>query len=428
MIVKYSTADNNYTLLRRTASFADYLHKICQLSCAILIIYYCWYVQAFGNQALIVYGAFLIVSVCLFLIHFLYVDIRINSIPYGIWNFLVIVVYAFITGIFVSYDFGTLLHAIRQYIIYFVIIYAFCVVSNYADSYEWILKSINIGILISCAQLLFFGYNYSASRIVLSNNSNPNLLGTLLNLGLFSVLFRIKYTLKSVLISAFEIGIIFYNVIMTGSRKSFIGSIILISFWCVALIIQSFKEENTNKRILLILVLLFIIIAFSGFYRKFIVHSTVIARMGTMRNEESNSERIKMYREAVKVFIDKPIFGGGFDQFRYWSGRGGYAHSTYAEAIADFGTLGAVIYFTPFICAAIQSVLVAINKKGDYHSVLILALCIVELFLGTVQTWFFEMAHVFSWAIIFIFIQWNYRDNKIKRSYSNLLSKHKYIR
>ena len=53
------------------------------------------------------------------------------------------------------------------------------------------------------------------------------------------------------------------------------------------------------------------------------------------------------YKIAWQIFVEKPLLGGGLNQFRYWSGTGAYSHSTYAEAIADFGLVGCIIYFFP---------------------------------------------------------------------------------
>lgn len=388
-------------------SLIESLYKICQFSCVILIIYYCWYVEAFGNQPVIVNGSFLLMSACLLLIHLLTNEIRISEVPYGIWNFIFVIAYSFITGLFVSYDYGTLLHAIRQYLIYFIIIYTLCIVSNHTGSCEWILITINIAILICCLHLVFFGHHYSAHRIVLSNNSNPNILGSLLNLGLFSIVYRTKFRAMPLLIAIPEVCFVFYNVIMTGSRKSFIVSIAILIIWLLAMASQVFSTGSTERRTLFILLLISVFLASFYFYGTFIKNTEVIARMGTMGNEESNSARIEMYREAYRIFIKKPLFGGGLDQYRYWSARGGYSHSTYAEAIADFGLIGSILYFMPFILTVFQIIALVVNNR-DFHCILIMGLCLIELFLGTVQIWFFEMVHIFTWGIIFIIIHQDY--------------------
>ena len=405
----------------------ELLYKFCQFSSVVLIIYYCWYVEAFGNQPIIVYGSFLLMSSCLLLIHLLTNEIRISEIPYGIWNFLPVIAYSFITGLFVSYNYGTLLHAIRQYLIYFIIIYTFCIVSNHTGSYEWILITINIAIFICCVHLTLFGHHYSANRIVLSSNSNPNILGSFLNLGLFSIVYRTKFKAMPLLIAIPEVCFVFYNVIMTGSRKSFIVSIAILIIWLLAMASQVFCTGSIERRTLFILLLMCAFFAFYYFYGTFIKNTEVIARMGTMGNEESNSARIEMYRAAYRIFIKKPLFGGGLDQFRYWSGRGGYSHSTYAEAIADLGLIGSILYFIPFIFTIFKTIILVINNRYFRH-ILILGLCLVEFFLGTVQIWFFEMVHIFTWGIIFIIIHYDNGTDKSIETNAGFIKECRYVK
>ena len=408
-------------------SLIESLYKICQVSCVILIIYYCWYVEAFGNQPVIVYGSFLLMSACLLLIHSLTNEIRVGEIPFGIWNYTLVIAYSLIVGTFVSYDYGALLHAVRQYLIFFVIVYAFCVVSNHTGAYEWILVSINVAILICCVHLSFFGHHYSANRIVLSSNSNPNILGSLLNLGLFSIVYRTRFRLIPFLIAIPQVWFVFYNVVMTGSRKSFIVSIAILIIWSFAMATQVFRNGSAELRTLFILVLVCGLLAFYYFYGTFIINTEVIARMGTMGNEESNSARIVMYKEAYRIFTKKPLFGGGLDQYRYWSARGGYSHSTYAEAIADFGLIGSILYFMPFVFTILQTIALVIYNR-NYHCILILGLCLIELFLGTVQIWFFEMVHIFTWGIIFIIIHHDYRTDKSTETYANVFRRCRYVK
>lgn len=392
-------------------TFMDLIYAVCKYSCIVLIVYYCWYVEAFGNFSLVVNGSFLIMSGCIFLIHLVDAEIRFKEIPYGIWNKVIMIIYTIVPGLLIAYDRSTLLNAIKHYIIFFLITYAFVLVSNYYNSYDWIMNAIISAILIDCFHLVLFGYHYSATRIVLSSNSNPNYLVTLLNLGLFCVLFKTSFTFASLVKSIPISALIFYNVIMAGSRKGLLASLMLFAFWGLSTLVQIHRKGSTRQILVLWAFIIFIIIVFSYVFINIIANAEVMTRMKTMRHEKSNSARIDMYIKALRIFLNKPIFGGGLDQYQHWSGTGGYSHSTYAEAIADFGFVGTVLYFAPFIYTIYTLLTMIINDHQLFYSMFLLGFCLIELFLGAVQVWFLEAGHIITWAIIFICTQKIYYSN-----------------
>ena len=108
-----------------------------------------------------------------------------------------------------------------------------------------------------------------------------------------------------------------------------------------------------------------------------------------------------MYKIAARIFLDKPLFGGGFDQYQFWSGSGAYSHSTYAEAIADLGFVGSVLYFIPIIAAGYRLFGLAFRKGRTYKSQITLALFCAEIFLGVGQIFFLEPQHIFIFTAIF---------------------------
>ena len=124
-----------------------------------------------------------------------------------------------------------------------------------------------------------------------------------------------------------------------------------------------------------------------------------------MESDTSNEARIDMYRDAFNVFLQKPIFGGGLEQYSLWTGTGRIAHSTYAEAIADFGLIGSIIYFIPYLYTVYRAFAIQNRVDEQYKCRMVLVLCMVELFLGIVQIWFMEVTHFYCWTIIFLIVQ-----------------------
>lgn len=383
----------------------ELLYRICQFCCSVLIVYFCWYVEAFGNLSLVVNGSFLLMSACIGVIWIIDREIRLDGIPYGIWNHLAIVVYALVTGIFVAYDSDTLIHAVRQYFIYFIIVYSFCFVSAHYNSFEWILRAINVAVIICSIHLIFFGYHYTEKRIVLSDNSNPNLLGTILNLGLFALLYRTQFSFKKLIWIIPEACVLTYNIVMTGSRKSFIVATGMLMIWGYSLIESVMKNGTKRQKVLVWVFVALGVLAFLRFFNHFVTNTELFSRMQTMGNEESNDTRVGMYIAGFEIFKNKPFFGGGLDQYQFLSGFGTYSHSTYAEMISSFGFVGSLIYLAPFLYALFQATMFALRGEKGFHGKFVLGFCLVEFFLGAGQIWLYDMSHFISWALIFLILQ-----------------------
>lgn len=383
-------------------------YTICQCVCSVLVIYFFWYVEAFGNWSLVVNSSFLIMCGCVFIIWISGMDeTQRFRVPYGVWNSLLMVAYCIIPGLMIAYDQSILLQSVRQYFIYFIIIYAVCLISNKKGSFNWLLYSINVATLICCVHLMGWGHAYSASRIVLSPNSNPNLLGTILNIGLFAVLYRTSIKFKSIMFNFPQIVLLLYNIVMTGSRKSFIAAVALVAIWGYSAFSQTMKSGSKKQKIVMITILICGLVFSIYYYKSFVMNTALFDRMQTMGDEESNGTRIWLYKKAFEIFLNKPLFGGGLHQYQFWSGSGGYSHSTFAEAISDFGLIGSFLYFAPFVSAIIGSFLLAYKEKCDFQSRLILGLCIVEIFWGVGQIWFMDISHFIAWTIIFLYVDSN---------------------
>ena len=146
-------------------------------------------------------------------------------------------------------------------------------------------------------------------------------------------------------------------------------------------------------------------------------------------DNSGNQKRVRFYKQAWEIFLEHPFLGGGYDQFKYLSGTGGYAHSTYAEAIADFGFVGCTIYFIPILYASYQILKKALLTERSFASLLMAALCIAELFLGAGQIFFMEFYHFLAWSILFFYSrEVNSEGQRIQEKEALTDSKCKYIR
>ena len=376
--------------------------RISEIFCYILIIYFLWYVEAFGNNAKMIYTAFLGMMGFLFIFLCRY-GLRLDYMPYGIKRNFAMVLYCVVTGLIVAYSRSELFYYCRQYLIYAFIAFAMAYISRVKGSFGWILNAIKIAVLICCIHLMTNGYHYDSRRIVLSSNNNPNILGIILSLGIFAIAYSTKCTMSRIVAKFIFMMVIYYNIIMSGSRKSLIVSSVIIVFWLCINYRRTAQEGSKYQKIFFSVVILFIICFAVYMYKNFFVDTAVFDRLSTMTDEESNSTRVEYYIDAIEIFKENPMFGGGLHQFGYWSGTGSYSHSTYAEAISNFGIIGCILYFAPIFKSIKKLVNDFVIGNYTFEKSMIFILCCVELFLGIGTIFFYDMYHFIAWTIIYIF-------------------------
>lgn len=81
----------------------------------ILIVYFLWYVQAIGNNMLILYGCTIGATACMVLDVFLKKEISLNRIPLGIMMNLFMVFYSIIAGAILRNEPSLILKSVTTY-------------------------------------------------------------------------------------------------------------------------------------------------------------------------------------------------------------------------------------------------------------------------------------------------------------------------
>ena len=381
--------------------------KITKASTVVLIFYVLFYVQIWGDNHLILYGS-AAVSVISMLIYCMRTgSLAYDRVPYGIWNNLIMVIYTIVTGLFVSVDFQVSFRSSITLFAFAAICIALCYASAEEGSFEWMLKALIALALLCSVYTITCGTSWSGYGVSMSATNNPHTLGAVLNLGVFSIAYLVRDKKKKLsLINATLIFLFTVVTIMCGSRKFLIANVLIEGIWAWAVVREEWKTGDTNRKI--IIAFLIIIIACVAYY---IIHTVYLNSDSYNRmqntNDMGNQHRIMFYEESWKIFLDHPIFGGGLNQFsrRSTVATGNYAHSTYAEAIADFGFVGCVLYFTPIITVTYRIIKKALGSKRNYGDYLLLAFCLSELFIGTGQIFFLEFNHFIAWSIVFFYGQ-----------------------
>lgn len=379
--------------------------KVTKLSATALTIYIMFYLQVWGDNHVILYGTAVLTVLSLIIYCFQQGKMSTSNVPFGIWNNLIMVAYALISGFFVSGNYPTIVSACVTYAAFSSVCVAICYVSSEEKTFEWVLNVLIVVALLCAVYALFWGTKWEGYGRTLSRTNNPHSFAAVMNLGIFSVAFSRRNSDKSnSLISIVFIALFYFSIIESGSRKYLIASSALVIIWIIAFFKDKWAKNDFQQRVLTAVVggVIFLIAIY--FFRRVYLQSDMYLRMNET-NDLGNQNRIWFYREAGKIFLEYPLFGGGLDQFKYLSGTGGYAHSTYAEAIADFGLVGCIMYFSPFIYALSQILKRLFITRLDYTTSMLAALCISELFIGIGQVFFMSFHHFIAWMLIFYYIK-----------------------
>jgi len=137
-------------------------------------------------------------------------------------------------------------------------------------------------------------------------------------------------------------------VMLTFSRGAYVA--LIASFIVLCLL---------KRRMLLIVSAAVIVIALSAGYA--LVPGAVIDRVTMLQTDSGELEssamgRLIVWDMAVKLFADNPLFGAGFDTFRFLAGYGGLhdTHNYYLKLAAEMGVLGLLVFFV-LLAAALWS-------------------------------------------------------------------------
>ena len=393
---------NRDSFLKENESHKSFLCMIARAMTAVLILYYMWFNERYHHSAIMSYGAFIVLMLCLIIDIIQDRYFNFDQFHFGIWGNFLIGIYCFVTGIFVAYNNSSLNYAVQIIIQYSFIIFAICYLSDSHNfGIEWVLKIIVFAALLDCVFVIISPFKYATGRFTLSARNNPNTLGIYLVLGIFSVAYLIKPKLWSMISAFVFMGIMLYGIIMTGSRKSLIAAMAIIIISMLENLKETRKSENQKMFYVYLAMLVFVIAVGGRYFFNFYINSTMSSRFETMIEVESEGNRAYYYQKAWEIFLNKPMFGGGLDQFKYWSGTGTYSHSTYAEAIADFGLIGSLLYFAPIVCVAPQAIKGIFSQQKTYQNRLIFILYLTELFVGAVQIFFLNFSHFLAFMIIY---------------------------
>lgn len=154
--------------------------------------------------------------------------------------------------------------------------------------------------------------------------------------------------------------------LLTGSKKVLI--LILIAF----LILFAYERGHASRWLkfaLGLVALLYIIFNIPIFYEMIGVRietmiSTLLYGSSSSLYSYSTDVRGNMIHEGFSIFLKKPIFGGGYNNFYAHTSFGyDYSHNNYIELLCSFGIVGTLIYYNKHIGNLVFLIKRGINSK-----------------------------------------------------------------
>lgn len=382
------------------------LSKIAKISCIAFVFYVFWFSYAFRKVNVILYATVFVAVGCMaFDLWFYQRDIK-GFCPMGVLINLVMVFYSLITGVWVAVSESTVVSLAKTYAAFTAICIVICYISKEEDSIDWIVN----GMIALCIVVFVFqnlrGYPIPGYGYVLGPEQNPNMLALVMNVGLFCLAYKSRNGTKHIGWHLLLAVMFMYSVINSGSRKCLIAAGIIIVLWLMPLVKTIWKSSGQGTHILMIAAAVLIAAGVVYYFTTVFVNTDIYQRMMLLGDEDEFSSRNRKlyYQYALDYFQEQPIFGIGLGQFQLWNPFHQMSHSTYAESISCWGFVGCLIYYIPVVGAIFQAVRLSFSGRNTYVPRIVLAVLIMELFLGVGQVWFYEIEHLITWTLIYFIL------------------------
>lgn len=234
------------------------------------------------------------------------------------------------------------------------------------------------------AQVLAFASQAGERRIGGAVN-NENAIGLFLAEGaLACLLFLMTGKRRKIVKIGLIAGMIILlaMILLTGSRKATVFVTLGIMFF----LLMFFRKERWWKKFLLIVLLVAVIIVALNLLKNIPAFSTIFIRFellfeGLLQGGSSyhtDKTRADMISAGLAAFWEKPIFGNGTGYSYKLFGT--YSHNNYVELLMNYGLIGFLIYYVPYVILLIR--LWKWVKRQDVYAMHFLVYIVLQLALG----------------------------------------------
>lgn len=384
-------------------------YRVAEIVTALLMIYEIWYIEDFTAipMALQILAVLLFASVVLtngFVIRM--------STELNYW--LIFGLASFGIGMLIVDDRSALVSSIITYISFILVCYLVYQICIYNNSITWLLKIILTANCICAVSVILWGedYNNGIHVITMGVNNNPNYLGISMIYGIFAcvMLMQANKVIQTLLYSLL-IGSFGYVIILSGSRSSILGCILLLLV--VGLLGVSWKNilYSLRFRHFVYFTLGVVSVIIIGKYAsENLVNSSAWQRFMLLTGEAGTHGRTDLYQLAFSLFKESPLVGIGYNNFANVSSAGYFSHSTYAETMACTGIIGMILWFTPYLICAKKIWL--LWKAGIADISKIVGLFVELLFMGIFGILYYTLESMVVFTMLIAYVDINIKEHR----------------
>lgn len=292
----------------------------------------------------------------MFLIWFLYLterQFKIVMCKYVYWITLVFAMFTVYGTIFLKkgiYNWDKMLFSYVQIITLYI---CFKKVAQMEKWWRYLYKAFSISLVITIFYLIVKEGSLilsDISRIGFSLSGDVNVVADCM--GILLILVFYYYLQEKSKFAAILTMFVLVFMFLTGSKRiAFVIIILLIMVW-------PYAKKKLNVLLIVSLVFLvglYLVFESSFFYNligyRFVDMYLQLIGQGSTAYYTSTNARFGMIIEGFKVFLSKPVFGGGMGYYSSQSTTWGYynySHCNYVEMLCTFGVVGTFVFYSSY--------------------------------------------------------------------------------
>lgn len=195
----------------------------------------------------------------------------------------------------------------------------------------------------------------------------------------------------------------------SGSRKGFLGFLIIVFFWFVFCYAAEIKRKPFMFIIGLIMAIALAVLI--NFWMK----GTIVEKR--MTEDTQQTARVTMYKDGFKMIVKNPLLGVGLDHYEVYSSFQKYSHSNYIEVASNCGIIAFLLYYGIYGMLARRTLKIRAALRGtkdwEFTSI-ILAYILYRLILDLVYVSYYDKL---NWIFFAILIGWTHsKENELKEN------------
>ncbi|HMM17385.1 MAG TPA: O-antigen ligase family protein [Petrimonas sp.] len=295
-------------------------------------------------------------------------------------------------------------------------------IENMHDIYRYFyfyagLMTLLVVILVIATPIRYWG----TERLGANIGVNANSIGMNLVFGSLILLFIAKEQNKKILyILAVMLAVVS---LFTGSRKGFVALVVGIALF------YGIKNRGWKKIFFIVLGIGFAI----ALYKLIMENSALYEVLGKRVErffisiftddyvKDNSLTKREFFREyAFDMFKQKPIFGWGAEGFRNQMiyidyQQKAFSHCNYTEILANFGIVGFLLYYVPFVKMLFSYMKIVRNDKNSIN-VLFLIFCILMFILDYGCVSYYNPLTWLRYILVFSYLD-IYKKENVKQQY-----------